>query len=151
MEFNSQQNEFTHELHVHLRNIATLQVRITKFTRPMTDLDVDLRQKNAFPHLERLHNLPFAYAANVIEIVHRKEFAGTLVEWTMRIGKAVNDYLASEIKRRQRHKVNNQLPWEIPALEESQTPKIELSVGGGNDALAAVGVGRADIEGKQGC
>lgn len=114
----------------------------------MTDLDLDLRQKNAFPHLERLHNLPFAYAANVIEIVHRKEFATTLVDWTTRVGKAVNEYLASEVKRRQKHKVGNQLPWEIPALEESQTPKIELSVGGGNDALATVAVGRGDIDGE---
>jgi hypothetical protein len=113
----------------------------------MTDLDTDLRQKNAFPHLERLHNLPFAYAANVVEVVHRKEFATALVAWTTRIGKAVNEYLASEVKRRQQHKVDNQLPWEIPALNESQAPRVEVNVGGGAEALAAVGLSRKDIGG----
>lgn len=114
----------------------------------MTELDLDLRQKNAFPHLERLHNLPFAYAANVIEIVHRKEFATSLVEWTGRFGKAVNEFLALEAKRRQQHKVDNHLPWEIPALEESKAPRVDITVGGGNDALAAVVLGRNDIDGE---
>lgn len=142
------QNDFTLELHVHLRRIAEFQVRITKFTKPMTELDLDLRQKNAFPHLERLHNLPFAYAANVIEIVQRKEFSTSLVEWAARISKAVNTFLATEVKRRQRHKSDNQLPWEITVLEESQTPRVDIKVGGGDDALRAVGLGRNDIDGE---
>ncbi|EKC98517.1 myosin heavy chain [Trichosporon asahii var. asahii CBS 8904] len=125
--------------------IADYQVRITKFSRPMTDLDNDLRQKSAFPHLERLHNLPFAYAANVVEIVRRKEFSHSLVEWASRIGHAVNTYLDEEAKRRQRHKTENQLPWEIPALEESQLPRINMSINGA-EALTSVGLGKGDIE-----
>ncbi|TXT13490.1 hypothetical protein VHUM_00857 [Vanrija humicola] len=139
-------NDFTLDLHLHLRHIADFQVRITKFSRPMTDLDLDLRQKNAFPHLERLHHLPFAYAANVVEIVHRKEFSTALVGWTAKIAQAVNDYLAVEAKRRKKHKTENQLPWEVAPLEESQTPRVDIAVGGGVDALAAVGLGRGDID-----
>lgn len=111
----------------------------------MTDLDNDLRQKSAFPHLERLHNLPFAYAANVVEIVRRKEFSHSLVEWASRIGHAVNTYLDEEAKRRQRHKTENQLPWEIPALEESQLPRINMSINGA-EALTSVALGKADID-----
>lgn len=111
----------------------------------MTDLDNDLRQKSAFPHLERLHNLPFAYAANVVEIVRRKEFSHSLVEWASRIGHAVNTYLDEEAKRRQRHKTENQLPWEIPALEESQLSRINMSINGA-EALTSVGLGKPDIE-----
>ncbi|KAL1408464.1 oligomeric, coiled-coil, peripheral membrane protein [Vanrija albida] len=139
-------NDFTLDLHLHLRHIADFQVRITKFSRPMTDLDLDLRQKNAFPHLERLHHLPFAYAANVVEIVHRKEFSTALVSWTAKIAQAVNEYLAVEAKRRKKHKIENQLPWEVAPLEESQTPRVDIAVGGGVDALAAVGLGRGDID-----
>ncbi|WOO77837.1 Autophagy-related protein 11 [Vanrija pseudolonga] len=139
-------NDFTLDLHLHLRQIADFQVRITKFSRPMTDLDLDLRQKNAFPHLERLHHLPFAYAANVVEIVHRKEFSTALVGWSAKIATAVNEYLAVEAKRRKKHKIENQLPWEVAPLEESQTPRVDIAVGGGADALASVGLGRSDID-----
>lgn len=141
-------NDFTLDLHLHLRQIADFQVRITKFSRPMTDLDLDLRQKNAFPHLERLHHLPFAYAANVVEIVHRKEFSTALVGWSAKIATAVNEYLAVEAKRRKKHKIENQLPWEVAPLEESQTPRVDIAVGGGADALASVGLGRGDIDGR---
>lgn len=141
-------NDFTLDLHVHLRQIANYQVRITKFTRPMSELDHDLRQKNVFPHLERLHNLPFAYAANVVEIVHRKDFAAVLREWTVRLVETVNACLENEQKRRQRHKTDNQLPWEIAPLEGSATPRVAIQLEG-DEGLAGATLSRHDIDGRR--
>ncbi|CAK9784276.1 hypothetical protein CC85DRAFT_284896 [Cutaneotrichosporon oleaginosum] len=138
-------NDFTLDLHVHLRGIANYQVRMTKLTRPMTELDLDLRQKNAFPHLERLHNMPFAYAANIIEIVHRKNFASTLTEWASRLSRTLNTVLAEEARRRQQHKSDNLLPWEIAALEESQVARVDVSFPS-TDILSATGLSRKDID-----
>jgi hypothetical protein len=138
-------NDFTLDLHVYLRGIASYQVRITKLARPMTDLDLDLRQKNAFPHLERLHNMPFAYAANIIEIVHRKSFAAALTEWATRLSQTLNAALAEEARRRQQHKSDNMLPWEITALEESQVARVNVTFPN-SDILAHTGVTSKDIE-----
>ena len=40
----------------------------------LTALQSSFRTKNAFPHIQRLHNLVYAYGATLIEIVRRKEF-----------------------------------------------------------------------------
>ncbi len=37
-------------------------------------LETDLRAKVGFPHLQRLHNMPYFYGATIIEIVRRNEF-----------------------------------------------------------------------------
>lgn len=138
-------NDFTLDVHVYLRQIANYQVRMTKLTRPMMELDLDLRQKNAFPHLERLHNLPFAYAANIIELVHRKDFAAALSEWVARLSQALNAVLATEAQRRQRHKSDNTLPWEITALDETQVARVDVTFPGA-EALAQAGLNRKDID-----
>lgn len=138
-------NDFTLDVHVYLRQIANYQVRMTKLTRPMAELDLDLRQKNAFPHLERLHNLPFAYAASIVELVHRKDFAVALSEWVARLSKALNGVLAAEAQRRQRHKSDNTLPWEITALNETQVARVDITFAQG-DALAQSGLNRKDID-----
>ncbi|BEI80639.1 hypothetical protein CcaverHIS002_0111680 [Cutaneotrichosporon cavernicola] len=139
-------NDFTLDLHVHLRGIANYQVRMTKLTRPMTELDLDLRQKNAFPHLERLHNMPFAYAANIIEIFHRKSFAAAMIEWATKMSRTLNTVLAEEGRRRQQHKADNMLPWEIAVLEETQIASVDVTFSGA-DIIAHTGVSRKDIDG----
>lgn len=138
-------NDFTLDLHMHLRMIANYQVRMTKLTRPMTELDLDLRGKSAFPHLERLHNLPFAYAANVIELVHRKDFAAALIEWATRLSQALNSVLAAEAERRKQHKSDNTLPWEISPLDETTVARVEVTFPGW-EVLAQAGLNRKDIE-----
>lgn len=40
----------------------------------MGSLQTDLRAKTSFSHIQRLHNMPYAYGATIIEIVRRKEF-----------------------------------------------------------------------------
>jgi autophagy-related protein 11 len=41
----------------------------------MASLQTSFRGKNSFVHIQRLHNMLYAYGATVIEIVRRKEFA----------------------------------------------------------------------------
>ena len=40
----------------------------------MTGVSELLRAKNGFSHIQRLHNMIYAYGATVVEIVRRKEF-----------------------------------------------------------------------------
>jgi autophagy-related protein 11 len=40
----------------------------------MQEMQQSLRAKNSFPHIQRLHNMLYAYGATLIEIVRRKEF-----------------------------------------------------------------------------
>lgn len=41
----------------------------------LASLQTTLRTKNAFAHIQRLHNMIYAYGATLVEIVRRKEFA----------------------------------------------------------------------------
>jgi len=40
----------------------------------LTGLQASLKGKNSFSHIQRLHNMLYAYGATVVEIVRRKEF-----------------------------------------------------------------------------
>jgi autophagy-related protein 11 len=40
----------------------------------LATLQASFRGKNSFVHIQRLHNMLYAYGATVIEIVRRKEF-----------------------------------------------------------------------------
>ena len=136
------------DVHVHLRRVALFQARITEIILPLSSLDADLRSKAVFPHLHRLHQLPFAYAASVVEIVRRKEFSTFLLDWTSRLSETLEKFTSVEQKRRHQLKADtlSQLPLSVPALEESMSPKVEVSVMGESQSLAGVGLGRADID-----
>ena len=144
----SEQNEMTMDVHVHLRRVALFQARITEIIGPLSSLDADLRSKAVFPHLQRLHQLPFAYAASVVEIVRRKEFSAFLLDWTSRLSDTLGRYTSAEQVRRHQLKADtlSQLPLSVPALEESMSPKVEVSVLGESQSLAGVGIGREDID-----
>jgi autophagy-related protein 11 len=43
----------------------------------LTALQASFRGKNSFSHIQRLHNMLYAYGATVIEIVRRKEFCAS--------------------------------------------------------------------------
>jgi len=118
--------------------------------QPLTTLDSDLRTKAAFPHLRRLHQLPFAYAAAVVEVVRRREFGSFLLEWTSRLAETLGKYTSTERKRRQQLKTETlgHLPWTVSALEDSMAPNIDISVTSGAEALDSMDLGRDDIEGE---
>ena len=43
------------------------------------NLQASFRGKNSFLHIQRLHNMLYAYGATVIEIVRRKEFCKNIL------------------------------------------------------------------------
>lgn len=141
-------NEFTLDVHIHLRQVATFQTRITELIQPLRTLDTELRSKAAFPHLARLHQLPFAYAATVVEVVRRKEFASFVVDWTTRLADTLAKFTSVEKARRLaiRNDTLSQLPWTVAAIEDTMNPSVEVVVNVGVEALAKVNLGRSDID-----
>lgn len=57
-----------------LRKISTLTPDIVQLPSNMAALQADFRGKTNFSHVQRLHNMTYAYGATIIEIVRRKEF-----------------------------------------------------------------------------
>lgn len=106
--------------------------------------------KAAFPHLRRLRNLPFAYAATVVEVVRRKEFGQFLDEWTGRLRETLLKFTTTEnVKRQQvREEILSQLPFAVPVLEDSTKIGVDMTVTTGLEALKNVQMDRNDIEGK---
>ena len=68
------QNSFTVHCLRGLRQISALNNDLISLPADLTALQSSFRAKNAFPHIQRLHNLVYAYGATLIEIVRRKEF-----------------------------------------------------------------------------
>lgn len=61
-----------------LRHISVLNVDLVQLPGMMSNLQADFRVKNSFAHIQRLHNMLYAYGATLIEIVRRKEFGESL-------------------------------------------------------------------------
>ena len=68
------QNTFTVHCLRGLRQISALNNDLISLPADLTALQSSFRAKNAFPHIQRLHNLVYAYGATLVEIVRRKEF-----------------------------------------------------------------------------
>ncbi|KAK8846655.1 hypothetical protein IAR55_005742 [Kwoniella newhampshirensis] len=141
------QNEFTLDVHIHLGQVARFESRITELVRPMRQLDTDLKAKVAFPHLDRLHHLPFAYATAVAEVVRRKEYGRLLMEWTTRLAQTLSRFLTTESKRREQVQAEliSQLPFEV-ILGDAAKPKVEFSVVTGAEILGEVNSTPDEVE-----
>ncbi|KIR54453.1 hypothetical protein I315_02937 [Cryptococcus gattii Ru294] len=144
-------NEFTFDIHLHLRQVAHFQSQIHELIEPLRKFDADLlasKDRSAFPHLYRLHQIPFAYAAAVSEIVRRRDFGQMLTEWTKRLRGTLNNFTQVEAKRREQ--VNkeslSQLPFSVPILSESQAPKVEVTLVTGIEALGNKTFGYEEVE-----
>lgn len=61
-----------------LRRTSTLNVDLVQLPTILSQLQAKSRAKTSFPHIQRLHNMLYAYGATVIEIVRRKEFGELL-------------------------------------------------------------------------
>ena len=57
-----------------LRQISALNHDLIELQQLLTSLQGGLKAKTSFSHIQRLHNMLYAYGATVIEIVRRKEF-----------------------------------------------------------------------------
>ncbi|OCF30460.1 hypothetical protein I316_07896 [Kwoniella heveanensis BCC8398] len=140
-------NDFTVEIHLHLRQVAQFQIRITQLVGPLRILENDLRDKSAFPHLHRLRQLPFAYATTVSEVVRRNEYARTLVEWTSRLSEALRNFTSIETKRREQVQTEmiSQLPFSSIISDEAN-PRVNVSVVTGAEELGGIKWGEEEIE-----
>lgn len=68
------QNEYTEQCIVAVRRISLLNNDVVQIPPALAALQASFRGKNSFSHIQRLHNMLYAYGATVIEIVRRKEF-----------------------------------------------------------------------------
>lgn len=68
------QNAYTEQCIGVLRQISALNIDIVQLPTTLTNLQGKFRAKNSFSHIQRLHNMLYAYCATVVEIVRRKEF-----------------------------------------------------------------------------
>ena len=57
-----------------VRRISLLNNDVVQIPSGLNVLQTSFRAKNSFSHIQRLHNMLYAYGATVIEIVRRKEF-----------------------------------------------------------------------------
>jgi autophagy-related protein 11 len=122
-------------------------MRISELVVPIQTLDSDLKTSAAFPHLQRLHVLPFAYAATVIEVVRRKEFSSALTAWTDRLARSFATFADNEGSRRKEIRANVlQLPFTV-ALDDT-TPRFDLSISTGSEGLAGYNITKGDLGSK---
>ena len=68
------QNAYTEQCIGVLRKISALNIDIVQLPTALSNLQAKFRAKNSFSHIQRLHNMLYAYGATVVEIVRRKEF-----------------------------------------------------------------------------
>ncbi|KAI9458624.1 putative peripheral membrane protein [Lactarius psammicola] len=139
-------NTFTEHCLRGLRQISTLNNDLVALPADLTALQSSFRTKNTFPHIQRLHNLVYAYGATVIEIVRRKEFSRFFYTRCQIILEVMAKLSVVERKRRQvyRGEVHGQLPFDPKGMDDA-VPSIDFSPSGGRDTDSPYTLERADI------
>ncbi|KZT65321.1 putative peripheral membrane protein [Daedalea quercina L-15889] len=117
-----------------LRQISALNHDLIELRQLLTSLQAGLKAKTSFSHIQRLHNMLYAYGATVIEIVRRKEFARFFYQRAQSILEVMAKLSASERKRRQLYRgdVHGQLPFETRGMDDP-VPTIDFSPTGSLD------------------
>lgn len=139
-------NAYTAQCIGALRRISALNTDLIQLPVALTALQTRFRSKNSFSHIQRLHNMLYAYGATVIEIVRRKEFSRFFYQRAQSILEVMAKLSASERKRRQvyRGEVHGQLPFDTKGMD-LPVPTIDFSPSGSTDS--AYSLERADVEG----
>ncbi|KAH8103090.1 putative peripheral membrane protein [Cristinia sonorae] len=121
-------NSFTEQSISALRQISVLNNYVVELPVALTSLQNSLRAKTSFSHIQRLHNMLYAYGATVVEVVRRKEFASFFSHRSHSILEVMSKFSAAERKRRQlyRGEVHGQLPFEPKGLDD-QVPSIDFT------------------------
>lgn len=145
-----QQNDYTLELHIHLRQVALMESRIAEVIKPLTTLETDFKSRGAFPHLTRLHNLPFAYISLVLEYRWRRQFGGNFAAWCKQLNEAVGTMLLPERERRAEmnkdiSNLNFITSW---GIKESSTPHCEFTIVSGAEVLEKLIVDGTMLDGE---
>ncbi|KIK99177.1 hypothetical protein PAXRUDRAFT_569510 [Paxillus rubicundulus Ve08.2h10] len=128
-------NEYTEQCIGVLRRISSLNIDIVQLPTTLSQLQIKFRAKNSFLHIQRLHNMLYAYGATVIEIVRRKEFSRFFYQRAQSILEVMAKLSANEKKRRQvyRGEVHGQLPFDARGMDDP-VPTIDFSSSGSKDS-----------------
>ncbi|KAJ6562651.1 putative peripheral membrane protein [Mycena capillaripes] len=139
-------NAYTQQCISALRSISVLNNDMIQIPPTLANLQSSFRGKNSFSHIQRLHNMLYAYGATVIEIVRRKEFSRFFYQRAQSILEVMAKLSASERKRRQVHRgeVHGQLPFETKGMDDP-VPTIDFSPSGNLDA--SYSLEREDVDG----
>ncbi|KAF9472749.1 hypothetical protein BDN70DRAFT_886621 [Pholiota conissans] len=131
----NKKNLYTHHCLTVLRHISALNNEMVHLPPALTALAASFRAKTSFSHIQRLHNMLYAYGATIIEIVRRKEFSNFFYQRAQSILEVMAKASANERKRRQvyRGEVNGQLPFETKGMDDP-VPTIDFSPVGGLDS-----------------
>lgn len=139
-------------MHIHLKQVAQFQLKIGEIRRPLLDLQKDMDSHQGLGYLERLHQFPLAYAASMVEIVRRKEFAAFLLGWAERLASVLGRFTDNETARRAA--LHDEVLVNLTTIPEgliaTSHPQLEVVIGSGQEALSIYDLGRADIESKFG-
>ena len=76
--YSRRQNSYTERCISTLRRISTLNDDLVQLPPALSSLQASFRAKTSFSHIQRLHNMLYAYGATIVEIVRRKEFCELL-------------------------------------------------------------------------
>ncbi|KAF9269874.1 hypothetical protein L218DRAFT_913732 [Marasmius fiardii PR-910] len=125
-------NANTRQCRTTLRHITVINNDLVHVAPELTALQASFKGKNSFSHIQRLHNMIYAYGATVIEIVRRKEFSQFFFHRAQSILEVMAKLSSSERKRRQvyRSEVHGQLPFETKGMDDP-VPTIDFSPSGG--------------------
>ncbi|OJA17862.1 hypothetical protein AZE42_05905, partial [Rhizopogon vesiculosus] len=138
-------NAYTEQCIGVLRQISALNIDIVQLPTTLSNLQTKFRAKNSFSHIQRLHNMLYAYGATVVEIVRRKEFAHFFYQRAQSILEVMAKVSASERKRRQvyRGEVHGQLPFDTKGMDEA-VPAIDFSPSGSKEP--SYSLSREDVD-----
>ncbi|KAJ3995825.1 putative peripheral membrane protein [Lentinula boryana] len=142
-------NDLTRQVLIALRHISVLNDNIIQIPPALVALQASFRGRNSFSHIQRLHNMLYAYGATVVEIVRRKDFARFFYQRAQNILDVMSKLSSSERKRRQvyRSEIHGLLPFETRGMDVDPVPTIDFSSSMGDDSDAAYSLERADVDG----
>ncbi|PSR70585.1 hypothetical protein PHLCEN_2v13523 [Hermanssonia centrifuga] len=128
-------NSYTERCISALRETSVLNNYVVQLPSTLTSLQASFKAKTSFSHIQRLHNMLYAYGATVVEIVRRKEFAQFFYQRAQSILEVMAKLSANERKRRQvyRGEVHGQLPFDTKGMEGA-VPAIDFSPSGSTDS-----------------
>ncbi|CCM04884.1 uncharacterized protein FIBRA_07079 [Fibroporia radiculosa] len=145
-------NSYTEHCITTLRRVSILNNDLVELPTLMASLQAALKARTSFSHIQRLHNMLYAYGATVVEVVRRKEFSRffiqrsqSILEVMAKLSANATIRSANERKRRQvyRGEVHGLLPFETTM--DDPVPAIDFSPSGTDES--AYSLERPDVDG----
>jgi len=128
-----------------LRTVSKAHGDLLELPVLLSSLQADFRSKSNWQHLQRCHNMLYAYGATLIEIVRRREFAALFAGRAQTMAEVMARFSAIERKRRQvyRSEVQGQLPFETRGFDDP-VPNLDINTNAA-DLAPGYEVARIDV------